>query len=226
MSRLRVPLAMLMFVVLSAVCLIAAGSPAIAADSDRGEKWQFYIPITYINSDTIDGDMGTSLDLSGDESFGFAFGYNFNEKWILGFEFTWMDMNYSGNITEQGTGLIPISGTADAHTFSVTGQYNFIAKTITPFIRAGIGTTHIDSNIPDPSSTGTGCFWYPWWGYVCGTWQSTYENRYFSYNAGLGVRADLTDTFWLDLSYNGLWIDTDNGTWNNNGTRFTIGWLF
>lgn len=224
MSRQRAPLAMLMCAVLAAACLVFGSSPAVAADSDRGEKWQVYIPITYINSTTIDGDMGTSINLNGDESWGFAFGYNFNENFILGVEFTWMGMNYSGNVNQQGTGLQALNGTLDASTFAVTGQYNFIAKTITPFIRAGIGTTHIDSNIPQPGAS-TGC-WWTWYGYVCGTWQSTYEDRYFSYNAGVGVRADITDTFWLDLSYNALWIDTDGSTLDNNGTRLTIGWLF
>jgi opacity protein-like surface antigen len=232
MIRHRTVLAMLSFSVLAAVCLLGGVSPAVAADSDRGEKWQFYIPITYIGSETIGGENGTSVDLNSDFSWGFAFGYNFNERFHLGFEITWIDMNYDvtvaqdlnmdGNVDSSFTA----GGVLDASTIGMTGQFNFMDTTVTPFIRAGLGSTYVDSNIPSGSSS-TACWWDPWYGYICGTWQDTFSDNFFSYSGAVGVRADMSDTFFLELSYNSMWIDTDRGeTPNFTGVRMNIGWLF
>ena len=231
MNRHRASLAMLSFSLLAAVCLTSGISPAVAADSDRAEKWQFYIPVTYIGSETIGGN-GTSVALNSDFSLGFAFGYNFNERFHLGFEITWMDMNYDATVATDANGdgtadgSWTAGGTLDSSTIGMTGQFNFMQTTVTPFIRAGIGSTYVDSNIPN-GQAGTYCWWDPWYGYICGTWQDTFSDNWFSYSGAVGVRADMTDTFFLELSYNSMWIDADaSDTPNLTGYRMNIGWLF
>ena len=42
--------------------------------------------------------------------------------------------------------------------------------TFTPYVTGGIGYAFIDTNIPD-SPPQTACWWDPWWGYVCDTFQ-------------------------------------------------------
>ncbi len=215
-----------------AVCLVSGISPAVAADSDRGEKWQFYIPVTYVDSERFDGEGGTFVDLNGDVGFGFAFGYNFTERWMLAFEITFSDVNFNARIAQDDgmPDMIPdqfvdVSGTLDSSTFQIIGQFNFLETRVTPFIRAGLGSTYVDSNIPSGPPNGT-CWWHPWWGYICGTWQPTYDKNTFSYSAAIGIRGDMTDTFYLEASANQLWIDFDADTTSLTGYRLNIGWLF
>ena len=231
MSRRKAPLAISMLGLFAAVCLISGSAPATAADSDRAEKWQFYIPITYVSSESFNGDGGTSVELNGDIGWGFAFGYNLSEQFLVGFEITWTNVNFNANIAQDNNGngtpdeIFSASGTLDASTLALTGQWNILEKTVTPFIRAGLGGTYIDSNIASGPATGT-CWWYPYWGYVCGTYQNTYDRNSFSYSVGIGVRADITDTFFLELSYNSMWIDSSSGTPNLKGGRLNIAWMF
>jgi len=55
---------------------------------------------------------------------------------------------------------------------------------------AGIGWTWIDTNIPDGPPVG-GCWWDPWWGYVCTTTYPTKTKSAFSYQATLGVLGNI-----------------------------------
>ena len=234
MMRRRTPLMVLTLGLCAAACLVSGLSPAAAADSERAETWQFYIPVSYISGESFQGESLTSVDLAGDTGFGFAFGYNFNERWFLGFEITFMDMNFDATIA-QDNGMAPdmmpdelvnLSGSFDSSSLQFTGQFNFLDKAITPFIRASLGSTYIDSNIPSAPATGT-CWWHPWWGYICNSWQPTYDDTSFSYGAGIGVRADVGERFYLEASANQMRIDFDSSEEPEfTGYRLNMGWLF
>ena len=230
--RRRTPLMVLTLGLCAAACLVSGLSPAAAADSERAETWQFYIPVTYISSESFDGESLTTVNLAGDTGFGFAFGYNFNERFLLGFEITFMDMNFDASIARDDDmdgdpdSFLELSGTLDSSSLQFTGQFNFLEKAVTPFIRVSLGSTYIDSNIPDGPPTGS-CWWHPWWGQICGVWQPTHDDTVFSYSAGVGLRWELTDTFYTELSANRLWIDVDVGDSPElDATRFQFGWLF
>jgi len=233
MNRRRAPLTIVMLALFAAVCLVSGTSSVDAADSDRGEKWQFYLPITYFSGEKLDGQNGSSVDLSNDVGWGFGFGYNFNERWMVGFEVTWLSAHYDAVIPVDNNppdgisdGSVTLGGTLDSSSLQFVGQFNFLEKTFTPFIRASLGTTYTDSNIPSGPPTGT-CWWSPWYGYICNQWQPTYNKNSFSYGGAIGVRGDISDTFYLELSYNQLWIDFDRvSTPSFSGGRLNIGWIF
>jgi hypothetical protein len=220
-----------MFGLFAALFLVSGCLPAIAADSNREETWQFYIPITYVSSEKFYGQSGTFVELNDDIGFGVAVGYNFNERWYLGGEITWMDMSYNAEVAiDDGDGipddLVRVSGNLDSNSLQVSGQYNFLEKSFTPFIRASLGSTYTDSNIATGPPQGV-CWWHPWWGYICDVWQPTYDKYTFSYGAGIGLRGDLTDTFFIEGSYNQLWVDTDNAdTLSFAGIRVNVGWNY
>lgn len=215
---------------LAVACLVLGSTQAFAEMSDREEKWQFYIPLTYSGGETFNSGP-SSVDISSDLGWGFAFGYNFNERWMLGFEITWRSSSYEAAIATDDNGdgnpevVDRFSSRLDSSSIQIVGQFNFLETMVTPFIRAGLGSTFMDSNIASGPPQGT-CWWHPWWGYICGSWIPTYNTSEFSYQAGLGVRADITDTFFLELSYNQMWIDFREATPSFNNGRLNIGWLF
>lgn len=232
MNRRRVPLMILMIGLFTTVHQMVGVAWAGVPGSDREDRWEFYLPSSYISSEKFDSAGGTSVDLHSDVSFGFGFGYNFNERLILGFEVTYMDMNFDVRIAEDTDSdgmldsFVERGGTLDASTAQIVVKYNILKRMVTPFIRAGLGSTYVDTNIPN-GPPGTSCWWHPWWGYICSTWQPTADDTSFSYGGGIGVRGEMTDRFYLEFSFNKLWIDADIGDNPDfSAYRLQAGWMF
>ncbi len=218
--------------VLAAILGTLALAPWAAAQSDRANKWQFTFPITFTSGATVDGEDGTKFKMNDDVGWGLGFGYHINEHFLVGADFTWLNANYDASIaTDLNSDHIPdqvvtVSGTLDASTLNFYGQYNILKYKVTPFIRAGLGWTWIDSNIPAGPPVGS-CWWDPWYGYICGSWQPTFGSTEFSYGGAAGVRADIMDRFLVELSYNVIWIDfSKSSTTSFDGVRLNLGWKF
>ena len=206
--------------------------PTVAQDDGREGKWQFSVPINFTSGTTVDGQSGSNLKVNDDLGFGVGFGYNLNPHFMVGVDFTWLTANFNANIaTDANNDQIPdataqVSGTLDATNMQFVGQYNILKGKITPFVRASLGWAWIDSNIPSGPTQGS-CWWDPWYGYICNTWQPTYSSSNFAYGAAAGLRAELGQKFYLEGSYNVIWIDTNKaGTLSMDGARVTAGWTF
>jgi hypothetical protein len=195
---------------------------AVAAESERGEKWQFTIPMTFTSGTTVDGQQGTNFKMNDDLGWGFGFGYNLNPHFMVGVDFTWLSANYNAHITfdNDGNGIpdssADLSGTLDAASMQFVGQYNILKGRVTPYLRASFGWTWIDSNIPSGPPQGS-CWWDPWYGYICNSWQPTYEDTALTYGAAAGVHAEIAQRFFLE---------DRAGTPSLDGFRFTLGWSF
>jgi opacity protein-like surface antigen len=211
---------------------LAALAPyTMAADSQRTGRWQFSFPITFTSGAGYDSEE-SSVDVNDDVGWGLGFAYHTNEHLTFGSEFTWIEANYDAHVATDFDGdqiaddSIDVSGSLDATNLQFFGQYNFMARRFSPFVRASLGWTWVDSNIPSGPATGT-CWWHPWYGYICDTWQPTFDDTSFAYGAAGGIRGELTDRFFVEASYNLLWIDFDKaGTQDFDGFRLNLGWLF
>ena len=53
------------------------------------------------------------------------------------------------------------------------------------------------------------CVGDPWYGYICGGVQDTYDVYNFSYNAKVGLRWDINDGLFLIADYGTYWYDFD-----------------
>ena len=226
----RIPRRVLVFGTVLGVVLLAPWAAAGETQRAAGRS-QFSFPITFLSGASYDSDR-SSVDVNDDVGWGFGFGYNLSEKLLLGAEFTWLDASYDLHLARDfdGNGIqddsIDISGVLDASNFQAFAQYNILPSNVTPFVRGSFGWTWIDSNIP-AGQAGGACWWDPWWGYICDTWQPTFSDTAFSYGAAAGVRLELPSRFFAEGSYNLLWIDLDKaGTQSFDGFRLNVGWLF
>ena len=194
------------------VAALALSSTA-AAQQDRDQMWEFGVLINDMSSESLSGEMGSSLDIDGSTGYGLSLGYNFTNRLSLSGEFSWNTPDYKAVIVpDNGIGLPQvIDYELDVFSYSLKGTFNLLEGPITPFLEAGFGWTEIDSNIADQPPT-TGCWWDPWWGYVCDTFYSTYSKTREGYSYAGGVRFDMNNGMTLKASYGVQEISTSKAT--------------
>ncbi|HEX2493651.1 MAG TPA: outer membrane beta-barrel protein [Steroidobacter sp.] len=188
------------------LCII--WSAANAQQETRPPGWDFGADVIYQDSQDIDFNGGSRASLDSDVGVALTFGYRFNSRFELIFGLDWNTVDYDVNVASGTVGQLAFSGTGDVETWTprVGANYNFIDGNVTPFVTASVGWSFIDTNIPQgpPQSA---CWWDPWWGYYCGTWQNTRSIDEFAYGVGAGLRWDASDTISLRFAYEKHWLD-------------------
>lgn len=177
----------------------------------RAGTWELLVPLTYNPSSSWDGPGGSGVDLDPAWGFGFGGGYNFSDYFQLNGLLTWSGRDYTANIINSDLSRRQYSNTLYNSTFSVNGVVYFLKGKISPFVSGGVGVTYLDTNIQTAPGT-TVCWWDPWYGNVCDSAAPTKSESDLSYNAGAGVRFDLSPQFSLQPSYNKMWIDIGNAS--------------
>ena len=193
-------------VTLAAVC----SAWSLAAHADRDAGWEFGGELIYQDSQDIDGDNGSSASIDSDIGLALTFGYRFSERVELTMGLDWNNVDYTAELV---SGTLPISvgvdGELESFTPRVGVNFNFMEGPFTPYVNGTIGYTFIDTNIPTGPVQG-GCWWDPWYGQICGTWQNTRSLEEFVYGAGVGVRYDVNDAWSVKFEYQKRWIDADS----------------
>ena len=213
-----------------ATASLAAAQGTMPPFQGRAGKWEFMLTPQYVGSTSVDMGSGTKIDVSDDLGFGFGFGYNFTGNLAMHINTTWATMNYKATIatvnrTTSETGTATTSGTLDTGTVAADMTYYLLKGPVTPFVVGGVGWTMVDSNIASGPPQNY-CWYDPWYGYVCDSYQSTYAKDSFSYNIGAGVRWDVVPGFFM-RGYVGMqWLEADNGTIDTTGGRVDIGFMF
>jgi opacity protein-like surface antigen len=168
------------------------------------------IGIRYVESETIDFEGGARADVTSDYGWGFGLGYNVNDNIGLSADFSWLSTSYRGTRVEDGTGnTSSYNGIMDASSITFRGTYYFMRTRMTPFVAAQLGWTHIDTNIPT-GPPGTVCWYDPFLGYICSVYVPTATQSAFGYGGGLGLRWDISTTFFMKASYNWTRLDIAN----------------
>jgi opacity protein-like surface antigen len=158
------------------------------------------------------GSGGSGLSVDNDLGYGFTLNYNLTNHFALGGDLTFSNPDYQAKRVIDGTNtVVSVNATLDVSTIHFKGTYYFGEGKIAPYVEGGAGWTHVDSNIVDGAPT-TGCWWDPWWGYICTSFYDTYTETRTSYSYGVGLRWDITDEFVARASYGLLEIDTAHET--------------
>ena len=76
---------------------------------------------------------------------------------------------------------------------------------------AGLGWQWLNTNIASAPPQ-TGCWWDPWWGYVCSTWQPTHGSSSFTYQVGGGLQFNFSRTFAVNVDYRYTWFQLSNAS--------------
>jgi len=179
----------------------------------RDSRFESSFLLNYQNSTSTDSEGGSALEIDSKAGWGITLGYNFTSKLNLAYKLTLTKPGYTATIVPEDPNIPPqiLDYNMSKITHQFNGTYNFRDKPFTPFVQVGAGVTTLDSNVPDQPPT-TGCWWDPWWGYICTTTWSTYKTTKFSYNVGLGLRWDVNNFFFMRGAYNKEWVSVKSGT--------------
>lgn len=180
--------------------------------SSRAGSWDFGLTITDQSSEVLYGQEDSSLDIASRVGWGLTALYNANDHLAVGLDFVWNRPNYEATrIVEDPMAPDTVRSKLDMFSYEVKGVYHIVDGAFTPFVEASAGWTNMDSNIPDGPPT-SGCWWDPWWGYICNSYYSTYSKTRFSYGGAVGFRFDMRGGVGIKASYGVKEIDTSNAT--------------
>ena len=213
-------------VVALAVVLLAGASTADA--QYREGRWEFSLGTFYQLGTEVEAENGSTIDTSDDFGFTLGGGYNFSDRLATTFAFQWAGVGYDATGMDEDGNDFDIRGKYDSFTLSANLVLNLADGPFVPYVGAGIGWTWIDTNIPSGPPT-TGCWWDPWWGYVCYSSYPTETTDAFSYQALLGFRYEFdNDRTFLRLGYTSQWMDfsSASGTPRFDVIVLDIGWMF
>lgn len=215
-------------VLLAGLAGLAMAQSAAAQSADREGRWESRIGALFLNSSDADFEGGTTAEFDSDTGFRFGFAYHYTDNLEVGLNLGVGTTDYRADVAGDEPGeFFAVRGELEYTTLTLDGTYNMLAGPFSPFLTAGIGWSWADTNI----ATGppeTGCWWDPWWGYVCTSFQDTRTIDGFAYGVGVGARYDVTETVVVLGSYRINWIDFDKAesTPDFDGFELSFGWKF
>jgi len=195
---------------------------------DRAGTWEAGFTVADMTSESLSGNEGSAISVNNDVGWGFTGGYNFTNRLAIMGDWTWSNPSYDATFLVEDTGEFDtISASLDMNTLNLKGVFYFFEGALTPFVEAGFGWTNVDSNIVDGPPT-TGCWWDPWWGYICQNFFDTYEDTRTSFSYALGLRWDLRPDMTLRGSFGVLELDTSQATEDAGFETFRVdlAWRF
>ena len=193
-----------------ALFVICATATTLAnAQAPRAGQVEFTIGPAYSFSDSYQGIGGSSLDLSSRTGIRLGMEYFSSSNLSLGFDASWTKPSYDALLVpDDGSEPVSVSHRASIFSGHFTGTYYFGEGPITPFVEAGLGWTYFDSNVSDGTPI-VGCWWDPFWGYICSDFYTTYGATNFSYGAGVGLRWNFATDMSINAGYRWLEVEAD-----------------
>ena len=139
-----------------------------------------------------------------------------------------MPSPYELGLVPDGPGLPQrIGANLEVSTVHLKAIINLLDSDFTPYIEIGGGWSYIDSNIVE-GIAGSGCWWDPWYGYVCNTFFDTYTDTRTSTSAAVGIRWEIESNMMFKASWGLLEVDTNRATQDIEVDTIQIGygWRF
>ena len=210
--------------------LLAVISSNVQADfyDSRVKKWEFYLAPQITDSKDLQFENGATANLEQDSSLGFGVGYNLNSHIELALEFVSNDTNYSSTAIPEDPAEPAVTSRGSIYTSTINFgfTFNFLTTPFTPYVTANLGSTYIDSGVYT-GNVGTGCWWYPYWGYICGPVAQTFTSTELSYGAALGLRYDFNRKLFMKGEVRKSFIDMGNSNTPDFDTaRLIFGFMF
>ena len=174
-------------------------------------RWEATVGVVTSGSTDVDFEGGTTATIDSGVGFIAGAGYHFTDRLRFGSTFTFDQKDYSAEVVGDQPVPYAIEGSLDTMSLMLDVAYTFLTGPLTPYVAGGVGWAWVDTNVASESPQ-FGCWWHPWWGYICTSWQDTRTVDGLAYELGLGVRYNFTDYLAADGAYRMRWMDFDSAT--------------
>lgn len=208
------------------------GSGAVGASTG---DWEFRIGPVFTESKNISFNGGSNADVNSTTGVKVGTGWYVMPQLAIGMNFAWAQSNFNGTVVGNpsntpGSPTITSrieNGHVDFSTLTFDATYTFLDGPIKPLIEAGLGWQWLNTNIASGPPQ-TGCWWDPWWGYVCSGYQPTHGSSSFLYQVGGGVQFNFNRSFAINADYKYTWfqLDHSSGTPAIGSVELTFIWRF
>lgn len=227
--KATIRLAVVTLAVIGTIPAAVAQNWSFPRNNNRTGNWEGYVGPRYLAGESVDFKGGSTIDTDDEAGFGFGFGYNFSPHLLVGGDMSFSRVGYDGMVQSADTPGVrtPVSGRFDVGSISAEATWHFLDGPLTPFVSVSLGYVSVDTNI----ATGPpqlGCWWDPWYGYLCSTFVDTKTEDAFSYGLGVGGRWDFAPGWFGRISLEDRWINIDHasGTPDFRGLRLDVGRKF
>jgi opacity protein-like surface antigen len=208
---------------------LPAVSSAQGQGGGRANTWDFLLGGIYQSSESVKGKGGSSLDMDSEVGIAFGLGYNLTDRLALGADFNYLRPDYTAIIVDADDPTVKqrVDHTLTQFDFRFKGTYNFLDGPFTPFVELGLGWTNMDSNVVKGEPV-TGCWWHPYWGYICQDYYRTFSGTYFSYGGSLGLRYEFGGNSFIRADYTIYQLDIGGDVSNTqlDSIKVQYGWRF
>jgi outer membrane protein assembly factor BamD len=204
------------------------GSSPYGGPPLRAGRWEARAGVAFQPSSSADFKGGTTVDVKSGADFMLGVGYNYNDHLLFGGTFSYDQKDYDAEVAVDAPGEpVPVEGTLDSMALMFDVTYNFLKGPLTPFVVGGLGWSRVNTNI-STSPPDVGCWWDPWYGYICTSFPNTKKIDGFAYELGAGLRYDINATWVADGTYKMKWVNFDNATGTPDFSSFllSVGWKF
>ncbi len=218
------------------VIFLFALAPALSM-AQSAQSWDFSIGAIYQDSLSVGGEGGpetptpdtSSLSVKSELGFTANFTYNFNEHFAVGLDIDYLKPDYTAILVSEDPADpdVQIDHSLTQWNGRLKGTFNFTEGPLVPYVDFGYGWTNIDSNVADGPPV-TGCWWHPYWGYICESFYSTFSSTETSWGGAVGLRYNLRNESFLKFSWN-RWELESGGNSDDlalESYRLEYGWSF
>jgi opacity protein-like surface antigen len=218
--------------------------PAIAAaqsfgtSASAGGTWDMSVGLIYQDSLRAGGEGGSDVTMTPDTSslkvdsaigFGGNFSYNFSEYLALGLDIDYLNPDYKATLVpdDPNDPEVTIKHDLTQWNFRLKGTWNFTEGPLVPYVDLGFAWTNVDSNVVEGDPI-TGCWWDPWWGYICRNFYNTFSSTETGWGGGVGLRYNLVGGNFLKFSWNRWELDAGGNSddLTLESLRLEYGWRF
>lgn len=204
-----------------------ADGPRTLALQERG-PWQARLGARYQPTTDVDFDGGSEVEFNSSTAFVVGLGYALSEHFEVGANLSYDDRDYEARLAgDAANEFFPVRGSVETTGLMFDLSYYFLTGRIRPFVSTGAGWSFVDTNLPTAPPQ-VGCWWNPWYGYICEGFQETKSVDGFAYQAAAGVNVRLNSALSLTGSYQANWVDYPkaDGTPMFDAIQLILHWAF
>jgi opacity protein-like surface antigen len=184
----------------------AASAAAPAPEpATAGGDWEFRIGPIYGFSQNVDFSNG-SADIKNTLGIKTGVAYYLTNHLSIGGDFSYSRGDFSANVNNGGVTVGVQDGHQSSSTLLFDSTYSFLNGPFRPYLAAGLGYTWVDTNIVSGPPV-AGCWWDPWWGYVCSGYQPTRGTSSWAGQLGAGMQWNFSHEFGVSAGYRESFVE-------------------